>query len=165
MWDVWFHGQIVYSKIEHLSNIDEINFPRHGFLSKSKNLRNWDCISKTYLEGENTPSERLSQTCVCTCLPNCHISLGHKCIFETWNSGLIWTNSFQIRCPLLRTMCQLQNLQTVNYLPIFGGICYGMAQIGPNNFWRIISTTIFIFERQLGLLENLCTNGDFRKNC
>jgi hypothetical protein len=24
VWDVWFHGQIVYSKIEHLSNIDEI---------------------------------------------------------------------------------------------------------------------------------------------
>ena len=25
MWDVWFHGQIVYSNIEHLSNIDEID--------------------------------------------------------------------------------------------------------------------------------------------
>ena len=24
MWDVWFDGQIVCSKIEHLSNIDEI---------------------------------------------------------------------------------------------------------------------------------------------
>ena len=24
MWDVWFHYQIVYSNIEHLSNIDEI---------------------------------------------------------------------------------------------------------------------------------------------
>ena len=24
MWDVWFHGQIVCSNIEHLSNIDEI---------------------------------------------------------------------------------------------------------------------------------------------
>ena len=35
---------------------------------------------------------------------------------------------FRSDAPLLRTMCQLQNLQTVNYLPIFGGICYGMAQ-------------------------------------
>ena len=26
MWDVWFHGQIVYSSIEHLSNINEIIF-------------------------------------------------------------------------------------------------------------------------------------------
>ena len=25
MWEVWFDGQIVYSKIEHLSNIDEID--------------------------------------------------------------------------------------------------------------------------------------------
>ena len=25
MWDVWFQGQIVYSNIEHLSNIDEIS--------------------------------------------------------------------------------------------------------------------------------------------
>ena len=24
MWDVWFHGQIVYSSIEHLSNINEM---------------------------------------------------------------------------------------------------------------------------------------------
>ena len=24
VWDVWFDSQIVYSKIEHLSNIDEI---------------------------------------------------------------------------------------------------------------------------------------------
>ena len=24
VWDVWFHGQIVYSSIEHLSNINEI---------------------------------------------------------------------------------------------------------------------------------------------
>ena len=24
MWDVWFDSQIIYSKIEHLSNIDEI---------------------------------------------------------------------------------------------------------------------------------------------
>ena len=24
VWDAWFHGQIVYSNIEHLSNIDEI---------------------------------------------------------------------------------------------------------------------------------------------
>ena len=23
VWDVWFDGQIIYSKIEHLSNIDE----------------------------------------------------------------------------------------------------------------------------------------------
>ena len=26
MWDVWFHGQIVCFKIEHLSNINEILF-------------------------------------------------------------------------------------------------------------------------------------------
>ena len=26
MWDVCFHGQIVYSNIEHLSNIDEISY-------------------------------------------------------------------------------------------------------------------------------------------
>ena len=24
LWDVWFHGQIVYRNIEHMSNIDEI---------------------------------------------------------------------------------------------------------------------------------------------
>ena len=24
LWDVWFHGQIVYSTIKHLSNINEI---------------------------------------------------------------------------------------------------------------------------------------------
>ena len=30
MWDVWFDDQIVYSKIEHLSNIDEIiSFLKH----------------------------------------------------------------------------------------------------------------------------------------
>ena len=31
MWDVWFHSQIVYSNIEHLSNIDEIS---HVFLGE-----------------------------------------------------------------------------------------------------------------------------------
>ena len=30
MCDVWFHGQIVYSNIEHLSNIDEIE--NHSFI-------------------------------------------------------------------------------------------------------------------------------------
>ena len=25
VWDVWFHGQIVYFNIEHLSNINEIS--------------------------------------------------------------------------------------------------------------------------------------------
>ena len=58
MWDVWFDGQIVNSKIEHLSNIDKIELNTWIVVAKTVSFV-FNCILSAfkYLEWMNSECE------------------------------------------------------------------------------------------------------------